>query len=164
LKSNFFDYYEAFVKSNRKYGNRHPENSLKAFRTFIGNEIILAQDITEKLCRKFQYYLFEKYEGETPSGYFMRFKRVIKKATKDGYFRNNPSKELPAKVGGNKKLKEILTAEEYSKLMNTPCLNHEHAHKSYFVTDILYCHQVTSKRKSFTSSVFVIVSQVLYGI
>jgi integrase/recombinase XerD len=55
----------------------------------------------------------------------MRFKRVLKKATKDGYFRQNPSEELPAKIGGNKKLKEILTAEEYSKLMNTPCLNHE---------------------------------------
>ena len=55
----------------------------------------------------------------------MRFKRVLKKATKDGYFRHNPSEELPAKVGGNKKLKEILTAEDYSKLMNTPCLNHE---------------------------------------
>jgi hypothetical protein len=31
LKSNFFDYYEAFVKSNRKYANRHLENSPKAF-------------------------------------------------------------------------------------------------------------------------------------
>ena len=41
----------------------------------------------------------------------MRFKRVLKKATKDGYFIHNPSEELPAKVGGNKKLKEILTAE-----------------------------------------------------
>jgi integrase len=125
LKGNFFDYYEAFVKSNRKYGNRHLENSLKAFKSFIGKDSISAQDITEKLCRKFQDYLLAKYHGETPSGYFMRFKRVLKKATKDGYFRHNPSEELPAKIGGNKKLKEILTPEEYSKLMNTPCLNHE---------------------------------------
>ena len=125
LKSNFFEYYEGFVKSNRKYGNRHLENSLNAFRTFVGKESISAQAITEKLCRKFQEYLLGKYHGETPSGYFMRFKRVLKKATKDGYFRHNPSEEIPARVGGNKKLKEILTAEEYSKLMNTPCLNHE---------------------------------------
>jgi integrase/recombinase XerD len=125
LKSNFFEYYEAFVKSDRKYGNRHLENSLKAFKTFLGKESIAAKDITEKLCRKFQDYLLNKYHGETPSGYFMRFKRVIKKATKEGYFRHNPSEEIPARVGGNKKLKEILTAEEYSKLMNTPCLNHE---------------------------------------
>src|SRR5450432_4620417 len=125
LKSNFFDYYEAFVKSNIKYGNRHLENSLKAFKSFIRKDSIAAQEITEKLCKKFQKYLLEKYHGETPSGYFMRFKRVLKKATKEGYFRHNPSEELPAKVGGNKKLKEILTAEEYSRLMNTPCLNHE---------------------------------------
>ena len=107
LKSNFFEYYEAFVKSNRKYGNRHLENSLKAFKTFIATDSTSAQAITEKLCRKFQDYLLTKYHGETPSGYFMRFKRVLKKATKDGYFRHNPSEELPAKVGGNKKLKEI---------------------------------------------------------
>jgi integrase/recombinase XerD len=125
LKSNFFVYYEAYVKSNRKYGNRHLENSLKTFKTFIGKDTISAQAITEKLCRKFQEYLLNKYNGETPSRYFMRFKRVLKKATKDGYFKNNPSEELAAKVGGNKKLKEILTAEEYSKLMSTPCLNHE---------------------------------------
>jgi integrase/recombinase XerD len=125
LNSNFLDYYEAFVKSNRKYGNRHLENSFKAFRNFIGKNSIPAQDIIEKLCRKFQDYLLKKYHGETPSGYFMRFKRVLKKATKDGYFRHNPTEEIPAKVGGGKKLKEILNAEEYSKLMSTPCLNHE---------------------------------------
>jgi len=67
LKSNFFDYYEVFVKSNRKYGNRHLENSFKAFRNFIGKNSIPAQDITEKLCRKFQDYLLKKYHGETPS-------------------------------------------------------------------------------------------------
>ena len=83
----------------------------------------ISTNITEKLCRKFQDYLLAKYHGVTPSGYFMRFKRVLKKATKEGYFRQNPSEELPAKVGGNKKLKEILTAEEYSMLMHTPCLN-----------------------------------------
>jgi integrase/recombinase XerD len=125
LKSNFFDFYEAFVKSNRKYGNRHLENSLKALKTFIGKDSITAQHITERLCWKFQEYLLAKYHGETPSGYFMRFKRVLKKATKDGYFRHNPTEEIPAKVGGGKKLKEILNAEEYSKLMSTPCLNHE---------------------------------------
>src|SRR5450755_80055 len=125
LKSNFFEYYETFVKSNRKYGNRHLENSLKAFKILVGKESISAQAITEKICRKFQDFLLEKYHGETPSGYFMRFKRVLKKATKEGYFRYNPSEEIPARVGGNKKLKEILTAEEYFKLMGTPCLNYE---------------------------------------
>ena len=55
----------------------------------------------------------------------MRFKRVLKKATREGYFRHNPSEEIPAKVVVGKKIKEILTAEDYFKLMNTPCLNHE---------------------------------------
>jgi integrase/recombinase XerD len=60
LKSNFFEYYEAFVKSNRKYGNRHLEN-----KSFIGRDSIFVRDIIEKLCRKFQDYLLAKYHGET---------------------------------------------------------------------------------------------------
>ena len=125
LKSNFLDYYEAFVKSNRKYGNRHLENSFTAFKAFIGENKIAAHNITEKRSLNFREYLLNKYNGETPSGYFMRFKSVLKSATKDGYFRNDPSEDVPARVGGNKKLKEILSAEEYIKLMHTPCLNHE---------------------------------------
>jgi Phage integrase SAM-like domain len=57
---------------------------LKAFKIFVGKESISAQAITEKICRKFQDFLLEKYHGETPSGYFMRFKRVLKKLQKKG--------------------------------------------------------------------------------
>jgi len=42
----------------------------------------------------------------------MRFKHVLKAANKFGYFRHAPSEERSAKVGGNKKIKEILNAEE----------------------------------------------------
>ena len=58
LKSNFLEYYEAFVKSDRKFGNRQLENSFRAFKSFIGKESIATKDINEKLCRKFHDYLF----------------------------------------------------------------------------------------------------------
>ena len=45
LNSNFFDYYQEYVKSNRKYGNRHLENSLTAFKAFIGKDNIATQHI-----------------------------------------------------------------------------------------------------------------------
>jgi integrase len=67
----------------------------------------------------------KKYNGETPANYFMRFKRVLKAAKKDGYFRNNPSDDVVAKSNKNKQIKEILTEEDYIKLMNTPCANYE---------------------------------------
>ncbi len=55
----------------------------------------------------------------------MRFKRVLKAAKKDGYVKNNPAEDIAAKSNLNKKIKEILTEEEYIKLMNTPCTNYE---------------------------------------
>lgn len=125
IKGNFLEYYEAYIKKNKLKGNRHLKNSLSAFKKFLGKEYLSPIDISEDLCKQFRDFLLNKYNGETPSGYFMRFKRVLKSASKEGYFRHSPAEDLPAKVGMNKKIKEILNAEEYNKLMKTPCLNYE---------------------------------------
>jgi len=55
----------------------------------------------------------------------LRFKRVVKAATKDGYFRQNPAEDIAAKTSPVKKIKEILSEKEYIDLMNTPCTNYE---------------------------------------
>jgi len=125
IKANFLDYYSDYIKQNRKVGNRHLETSLTAFKAFLKKDFISPIDITENLCEGFRDYLLKKYNGETPANYFMRFKRVLKAAKKDGYFRNNPSEDVVAKSNKNKQIKEILTEENYIKLMNTPCTNYE---------------------------------------
>jgi integrase len=125
IQTNFFNFYREYVKLNRIAGNRHLETSLNAFESFIGKDFISAVDITESLCERFRNYLLKKYNGETPANYFMRFKRVIKAASKDGYFRNNPAEDIVAKSNKNKKIKEILTADEYQQLLNTNCANYE---------------------------------------
>ena len=40
-------------------------------------------------------------------------------------FKNNPSEDVVAKSNKNKQIKEILTEDDYIKLMNTPCTNYE---------------------------------------
>lgn len=125
IKSNFIEYYAEFVKENSRSGNRHLLNSLLAFKKFIGKDYISPVDISETLCFRFRDYLLQNFNGETCSGYFMRFKRVLKAATKDGYFKNSPAEDLVAKTGAIKKVKEILTENEYLQLVQTPCLNHE---------------------------------------
>jgi len=57
--------------------------------------------------------------------YFSEFKRMIKAATKQGYFRINPAEDVKAKTGKNRRLKEHLEVEEYLRLLKTPCLNEE---------------------------------------
>lgn len=124
IKDNFFDYYEEFVTNNERKGNRSLSASLMAFRNFWGKERIAAGDITENLCERFRAYLLDKLKGETPGDYFMRFKRVIKAATKEGYFIENPAEEVKTKVHPSGE-KDILESAEWIKLMNTPCPNNE---------------------------------------
>lgn len=125
IKSNFLDYYAEFVKLNSRKGNRHLSQSLRAFKSFIGKNYISAIEINEILCERFRNYLIAKLNGETPANYFSRFKRVMEAATKDGYFKISPAIALASKAKSNTKVKDILEADEYNKLMNTPCINYE---------------------------------------
>ena len=46
-------------------------------------------------------------------------------AGKEGYFKSSPAAGFASKSKSNKKVKDILEADEYKKLINTPCLNYE---------------------------------------
>jgi len=124
VKDNFFDYYQEYVTKNERPGNRSLSASLAAFRKFIGRERLSAGDITENLCERFRAYLLDNLQGETPGDYFMRFKRIMRAATKDGYFRVDPAEDIKVKVHPSGQ-KDILDAEEYIKLMDYPCSNQE---------------------------------------
>jgi len=125
FKGNFLDYYAEYVRDNKKKGNRHLEGSLKHFRTFLRKSFISPSDITENLCERFRHYLLTNFNGDTPANYFSRFKKVLKSATKDGYYRYSPAEDLAAKAKKNRKLKEHLEADEYIKLLRTPCVHEE---------------------------------------
>lgn len=125
FKQNFLDYYAEFVENNKRKGNRHLEGSLEKFKLFVGKARILPLEITENLCTRFRTYLLDRLTGKSPSDYFGAFKRVIKSATKEGYFRINPAEDLHRKTNPCKKIREFLEADEYIKLVQTPIINTE---------------------------------------
>lgn len=125
INNNFLDYYSEFVKLNSRKGNRHLSQSFNSFKNFIGKNYISAIEISENFCERFRDHLLANLNGETPANYFSRFKRVLEAASKDGYFKRSPATDLAAKAKSNKKVKDILEADEYIKLMNTPCINYE---------------------------------------
>jgi integrase len=125
FKQNFIEYYEDFVKSNAKKANRHLKNSFAQFKLFVGGDFIAPIDITENFCKRFRQYLLDKFNGETPGGYYARFKWVINAAKSDGYFQNNPTEKVFAKTKPSVRLKDNLEVDEYLKLLNTPCFNEE---------------------------------------
>jgi integrase len=127
LKKNFLDFYEDFVTKNNKHGNRSLACSLSQFRKFIETEFgnfISPIDISENLCERFRNHLLDALNGETPADYFMRFKRVVKAAKKQGYFRENPAEDVKAKAHPSG-IKEVLTVEEYRTLIHSYCSNYE---------------------------------------
>jgi integrase len=125
FKANFLEYFEEYVKLNSRKGNRHLTNSHKQFKLFINSDYISPVDITENFCKRFRQYLLDKFTGETPGGYYARFKWVVKAATSDGYFQKNPTENIFAKFNPSLKLKDNLEVDEYLKLLITPCINEE---------------------------------------
>jgi integrase len=125
FKANFLEYYEEYVTLNRRKGNRHLANSLTQFKLFINRDFISPVDITENFCKRFRQFLLDKYTGETPGGYYARFKWVVNAAESDGYFQKNPTEKVSAKSNPSIRLKENLEVDEYLNLLNTPCLNEE---------------------------------------
>jgi len=125
FKTNFLDYYEEYVELNKRKANRHLKNSLKQFKLFIDKDFIAPVDITENLCKRFRQFLLDKFTGETPGGYYARFKWVVNAAASDGYFQKNPTDNVFAKSNPSTTLKENLEVDEYLHLLKTPCLNEE---------------------------------------
>jgi integrase len=124
FKNNFLDYYADFVEENTRPGNRHLQGSLNQFRLFIKKPRILPMEITENLSKRFRAFLTDKFTGKTPADYFRSFKRVIRSATKDGYFRIHPAEDVKSKTNASKKMKEFLEADEYRHLIDEPLSNH----------------------------------------
>ena len=123
FKANFLDYYDDFVKNNARDGNRHLKNSRTQFELFLKKNFIAPVDITEELCKRFRKHLLSKFTGATPANYFYNFKQVLRAATKDNYWRSNPVEGVQSRMNPSKKMKENLEADEYIKLLFTPCLN-----------------------------------------
>lgn len=92
---------------------------------FIERDFISPIDITENFCKRFRQFLLDKFTGETPGGYYARFKWVVNGVKSDGYFQSNPTEKVFAKSNLSVKMKENPEVDEYLMLLNTPCLNEE---------------------------------------
>jgi integrase len=125
FKSNFLEYYEEYVKLNKRKGNRHLVSSLKQFKLFIKSDFISPVEITENFCKRFRQFLLDKFTGSTPADYYARFKWAINAAESDGYFQRNPVSNVQSKSNPSIRMKENLEVDEYLTLLNTPCLNEE---------------------------------------
>jgi hypothetical protein len=146
FKTNFLDYYEEYARNNRRAGNRHMEGSLRLFKAFLNKDFLAPVDLTENLCFRFRKYLLDRFSGDTPANYYARFKRCVKSATKDGYYRYSPAEDITARSNPSKRLKEVIEVEEYLILLKAPCVNL----KVTMPASFFFCHP-----KGYTASTAV---------
>jgi integrase/recombinase XerD len=143
-KTNFITYYEQYIANYKKKDNRMIKNALKHFIDCIGKDYMPINELDSSVIMKYKDYLQEYFNGDTPSSYFKRFKKVIKQAVKDGLTIKNPAEDITCSETIGVK-KEILSANEIIILANTECHNKEVKRAFLFClsTGIRYCDVIT---------------------
>jgi integrase/recombinase XerD len=117
---NFLDYAQAYLDKYPNKDIRLLRNCLVKFREYIQKDFILPGEIHEDLVKGFKKYLLNNLNGETPSNYFSKFKRLCKQATKDRILELNPCEEISMPKDSSIR-KAILDYEEIQMLAATPC-------------------------------------------
>jgi integrase len=123
-ESDFTAYFENYVTNYTKKDLRVMRAVLNLYKDFAPPHIT-AKNINDNHCTKFLDYLNTNLNGETPSSYFARFKKVIRQATKDKLFRVNPTTDIRAAKPKDNIEKDVLTIEELKLLVDARCGNEE---------------------------------------
>ncbi|HEV7329645.1 MAG TPA: site-specific integrase [Flavisolibacter sp.] len=151
-KIDFLHYYQDYINRYSKKDIRVVINSKQKFEDFIaieGYKSITTKQVTESLINRFKEYLESTLNGESPSTYFSRFKKVLKQATRDKIFKSNPAADVSIKRKETVK-KDVLTFEEIQKLLETPLTAYE-VKRAFLIccyTGIRYVDAIAMKWKN----------------
>ncbi|MBK7567756.1 MAG: site-specific integrase [Bacteroidetes bacterium] len=124
------DLLKYFTSTADKYGKKDKRvisASLAKFETFLndkGKRSIKTNELTKGLVIEFKEYLETKLNGETPSNYFKKFKKVLESLVNEGVLASNPSNGVSIKRNESIS-KQILTFDEINTLKKTPITNEE---------------------------------------
>jgi integrase/recombinase XerD len=142
---NFIAYFQNYLDNYTKKDSRMIRACLLSFKTFLKEEhnktVITPKELTEQLCIDFREYLDNKLNGETPSDYFARFKKVIKQAIREKILTSNPASDIRTFKPKDSILKDVLTFEEMQLLAQTPCGN-DNVKRAFLLscyTGLRYC-------------------------
>lgn len=88
------------------------------FEAFTNDECCFG-DVTESLCIEFKDFLLNNLAVNSASSYFIKFKSILRAATKQKLFADNPASDVPG-IPPEEVRKEFLSLEELQKLAATP--------------------------------------------
>lgn len=138
-KVNFFEFSDELIKDLKVFtrGYTGVINKLKEFNNY---KPLYPCDMTERFLSKFYDTLQLKLNGETPASYFKKLKRLIKEATKQNLFKQNPVADFKCRKFCITQ-KDTLTFDEIKVLLTARCPNEE-VKRSFifaFLTGLRWC-------------------------
>lgn len=117
---NFLDYCQAYLQNYPNKDVRLMKSCLVKFREYLQQDFILPGEVDEALATGFKNYLLNNLNGETPSNYFTKFKKLCKQAAKDRILLSNPCEDIRMPKDTSIK-KAVLDYSEIALLAATPC-------------------------------------------
>lgn len=93
--------------------------AIKAKEPLINKLKLKASRVNGQLIANFVTYLQRRFNGETPSTIFKRYKKMIKAAVEADVLRKNPCEGITISVDNGSLKKDVLSAEEMQRLMAT---------------------------------------------
>lgn len=120
----FFVRYDAFMNSYSRRDIRVVIATFTYLKRFVGRNYLFTNEIDRRFCEDFLIYLFQSLRGNTPIGYFKKFKMCLEKCVEDGLYPNNPANKVRMAMS-NELSKDILSSSEIQQLAETPLSSSE---------------------------------------
>ena len=124
-KVDFMEYLKQYVEGYNKKDKRvmlAVEKALIDFNKAKGAKSVTVKDVSVAYVEDFKEYLQDNFKGETPAGYFARFKKILKKGYREKLFKEYPALDISIKKDSQIK-KDILTFDEIALLAKTDMTN-----------------------------------------
>lgn len=106
---------DVVATSGIKRVKMYTKMALHAFRVFGDKRI---SQITKEDCQNLAAHLQSNLSTHSASSYFSAFKRILNDAVENGQISKSPSHGIRMKKPANKVVKDILTIEEFRRLIN----------------------------------------------
>lgn len=158
----FYNLMEEFLGSYTKKDRKMVKACITHLRLFTKKKKLPITLLTKDFCINFLEYLQNHLHGNTPSGYFKKFKMCINKCVENKLMCFNPAEGLRV-MQFDEVTKAILTIKEIQKLAITTCTNNEVKRAFLFscFCGLRWCdiHELRYKDIDFTSNRLTIVQQ-----
>lgn len=122
ISLDFFHLMKEFLNQYSKKDKKMVAATLSHLHQFHKKKKLPIEQITKNFCIHFMEHLRSRLKGNTPVGYFKKFRMCIEKCIEEGYMKSNPTKGIKL-IQYDEVTKQILTTEEIQKLALTPCKN-----------------------------------------